>query len=67
MGALAVVELDPLADTGFRLRSGFPGVQVDAFVFQAPPEQLNKYIVKEAPFLRIPEYPGRLFRRHPAI
>ena len=38
VGPQVVVEGDPASDTGFGLRPGFPGMQVDAFVFQGPPE-----------------------------
>ena len=47
MGSLTVVELDPFSDTGLRLCSGFPGVEVDAFVFQAPPQPLHEDVVEE--------------------
>ena len=50
MWAFAVVELDPFADTGLRLRPGLPGVQIDAFVFQAPPEPFHKDAVREPSF-----------------
>lgn len=38
MGPLVVVDGDPAPDPSFGLRSGFPGVQVDAFTRQGPPE-----------------------------
>ena len=47
MGAFAVVKFDPLADARLCLRSGLPGVQVDALVFQAAPEPFDKDIVEE--------------------
>lgn len=46
MGPQMVVEGDPAADTCPRLRSGFPGVQVDAFVFPRPAETLDKDVVE---------------------
>ena len=42
MWAFVVVELYPLSDARPGFRAGFPGVQVDAFVFQAPPEPLHE-------------------------
>ena len=44
--ALVVVEGDPLADTYLGLRAGLPGVQVDAFIFQGPPETLDEDVVE---------------------
>ena len=38
VGPQVVVEGDPASDAGLGLRSGFPGVQIDAFIFQGPPE-----------------------------
>lgn len=49
MWALAVVELDPLADTCFRFRPGLPGMQVDTLVFQRSPEPFNEDVVEEPP------------------
>ena len=43
---LVVVEVDPAPDAGLGLRSGFPGVEVDALVFQGPPEALYEDIVQ---------------------
>lgn len=45
MGALLVVELHPLFDASLCFRSGFPSVQVDAFVFQGSPESLDEDVV----------------------
>ena len=47
MRPLSVVELDPLTDAGLRLWSGFPGIQDDALVFQAPPEPFHEDVVEE--------------------
>lgn len=47
--AMVVVEGDPAADSGFGLRSDFPGVQVDAFIFQGSPEPLDEDVVEAAP------------------
>lgn len=47
---LVVVEVDPAPDAGLALRSGFPGVEVDAFVFQGPPEALDEDIVQASAF-----------------
>lgn len=38
MWALEVIELDPFSDTGLCLGSGHPGVQIDTFLLQGPPE-----------------------------
>ena len=48
--ALVVVECDPASDASFSLRSGFPCVQVDAFLLQGPPEALDEDVVDAAPF-----------------
>ena len=48
VGASLVIEFDPLGDTGFGLRSAFPRMQIDALVFQGPPEPLDEDVVKEA-------------------
>ena len=40
---------DPLSDICLGFRSGLPGVQVDALVFQAPPVPFDKDVVKDAP------------------
>ena len=42
-----IVERHPFPDPGLGLRSGFPSVEVDAFVFQAPPQPFNKDVVQE--------------------
>jgi hypothetical protein len=49
MGPLMVVEGDPPPDAGLGLRSSFPGVQVDAFILQGPPETLDEDVVEAAP------------------
>ena len=46
---MVVVEGDLAADSGFGLRFGFPGVQVDAFILQGSPEALNEDVVEAAP------------------
>ena len=45
-----VVEGDPAPDAGPRLRSGFPSVQIDAFILQGPPQPLDEDVVDAAPF-----------------
>ncbi len=45
-----VVESDPRSDGGLCLRPGLPGVQVDAFVFQGPPQALDEDVVDAASF-----------------
>ena len=47
MRALLVVELHPLSDASLRFWSGFPGMQIDAFVFQGPPQPLDEDVVEE--------------------
>ena len=44
---LVIVEGHPFADARLCLRAGFPSMQVDAFVFQAAPETLDKDVVEE--------------------
>ncbi|GAA6159653.1 hypothetical protein NBRC116589_18270 [Ruegeria sp. HU-ET01832] len=43
-----VVKLDPFLNARFCIRSGLSDVQVDAFVFQRPPEPLDKDVIEEA-------------------
>ena len=50
VGAMVVVEGDPAPDAGLRLRSGLPGVQVEAFILQGPPEKLDEDVAETAPF-----------------
>ena len=50
VGALVVVEADPAPDADPSLRSGFPGVQIDAFILQGPPQTLDEDVVDAAPF-----------------
>lgn len=50
MGVLAVVERDPLAAASVGLFSGFPDVELEAFVFQAAPEPFDADIVGEPVF-----------------
>ena len=38
VGPLVIAEGDPASDAGLGLRPGFPSVQIDAFIFQGPPE-----------------------------
>ncbi len=47
MRALMVVEGHPLPDGRFRLRTGLPGMQVDALVFESAPQPLDEDIVEE--------------------
>ena len=48
MGAMLVVIGEPPAKTSAQFRAGFEDVQVDAFVFQGPPEPLDEDIVHPA-------------------
>jgi hypothetical protein len=43
---LMVVEIDPATNAYLGLRSGLPGVQVDAFILQGPPQALDEDIVR---------------------
>ena len=52
VGPLVAVECDPAPDASLGLRSGFPGVQVDAFILQGPPEAFDEDVV-DAPALSI--------------
>lgn len=47
MRALVVVEGHPFPDRRFRLRSGLPGMQVNALVFQGAPQPLDEDVVEE--------------------
>jgi hypothetical protein len=49
--AMVIVEGDPAPDASLGLRSGFPGMQVDAFILQGPPEALDEPKVREANML----------------
>ena len=55
--AKVVVEGDPAPDASPGLRSGFPGVQVDAFILQGPPEAFDEDVVEAAP-LAVHRDPG---------
>ena len=48
--AMVVVEGDPAPDASLGLRSGFPGVQVDALILQGPPEAFDEDVVEAAAF-----------------
>lgn len=50
VGPLVVVECDPASDTRLGLGPGFPGVQIDACVFQGSPQALNEDVVQLAGF-----------------
>ena len=43
-----VIEGDPRSDGSLCLRPGLPGMQVDAFVFQGPPQALDEDVVEGA-------------------
>ena len=43
---MVVVESDPAADACLGLRPDFPGVEVDAFVFQRPPEAFDEDVAE---------------------
>lgn len=49
MELLMVVEAEPVADAGSRLRHAPVVVQIDLFVFQRAPQPLNKDVVHVAP------------------
>jgi hypothetical protein len=55
--AMVVVEGDPASDACLGLRSGFPGVQIDAFILQGPPQALDEDAV-QAPALDVHRDPG---------
>ena len=48
MWALVIVEVDPLSNACLRLRSGLPTMQVDAFVFQGPPQAFDTDEIEQA-------------------
>jgi hypothetical protein len=48
--AMVVVEGDPAPDASPGLRPSLPGVQIDAFILQGPPEALDEDVVEAAPF-----------------
>ena len=49
VGPLVIVEGDPLANPGLRLRAGLPSVQIDALILQGPPEPFDEDVVEAAP------------------
>jgi hypothetical protein len=49
VGPLVLAEGDPAPDADPSLRSGFPSVQMSAFMFQGPPETLDEDVVDAAP------------------
>lgn len=49
-GALVVVEVYPLSDTCLRLRPGFLGMQIGAFILQRPPQPFCEDVIEEAAF-----------------
>ena len=55
--AMVVVEGDPAPDASPCLRTVLPGVQIDAFIFQGPPETLDEDVV-EAAALAVHRDPG---------
>ena len=57
VGPLVVVEIDPAPDASLGLRAGLPGVQVDAFILQGPPEAFDEDVV-ETPALAVHRDPG---------
>ncbi len=50
MWAIVVVESDPATDASPCLRTSLPGVQVDAFILQGPPQPLDEDVVETTPF-----------------
>lgn len=50
VGPQVVVEGDPASDARFCLRSGFPGVQIEIFILQRPPETFNEDVVEVSGF-----------------
>lgn len=48
--ALVVVDGDSAPDTQQRLQPIFPGVQINALIFQRPPKTRNQVVVDTAPF-----------------
>lgn len=46
VGPLVVVEGDPPANPGLRLRAGLPSVQIDALILQGSPEAFDEDIVE---------------------
>lgn len=50
VGTLMVVEGDPSASPGLRLRACLPGVQIDALILQGPPEPLDEDVIETVPF-----------------
>jgi len=65
MWALLVLELDPLSDTSLGLRSVLPSVQVDAFLFQRPPEPFDDDVVEGTSFSIHRDAPGQNLWRMP--
>ena len=63
VGPPVVVECDPLAHLGLRLRTGVPGVQVDTLILQRPPKALDEHFVETAPLGQVARV-GLLVDRH---
>ncbi len=57
MGPQVDVEGDPSANAGLDLRTGVPGVGVDALMLQGLPEPLDEDVVEAAP-LAVHRNPG---------
>lgn len=49
VGPQVVVECDPSANAGLGLRTGLPGVKIDAIILQGPPEAFDEDVVEAAP------------------
>ena len=47
MWTFVIVELHPFFDPGFGLYPGFPGMEINALVFQRPPQAFDEDVVEE--------------------
>ena len=48
VGSLGIVPGQPFLDTCLRLRAGLEGMQIDAFVFEGPPQALDHAVADPA-------------------
>ena len=62
MGTLAVVTVNPAADSGSHLASCFERIEIDSFVLERPPKPLDHDIVHPAPFAIHRDLDVRLFQ-----
>ena len=50
VSTFVVVELDPSFNVNAGFRSGFPSMQIDAFILQGSPDPFDKYVSQKPSF-----------------